>query len=234
MSVQVDVRHLSKRYGHTEALNEVSLQIDSGEIFGLLGPNGAGKTTLLECLSGLRQPDSGEITLGGADALRQPERSKSQIGVLLQQNALQAAITPREALTLFGAFYPERVAPLALLQRFALIDKADAPFETLSAGQRQRLALALAFVNRPRLVLLDEPTSTLDPHARLALHAEIRRLKQDGVTVLLSTHDLDEAEKLCDRIAVIDHGRIIGSGTPSELIGQATLEETFLNLTSRP
>ncbi len=222
MPAKVIVRDLSKRYGGVEAVRGVSFEIQAGEIFGLLGPNGAGKTTTLECLVGLREPDAGALEVCGLDARTQPREVKQRIGVALQSTALQDKITPREALKLFGAFYRERADPAVLLERFALTEKADARFDTLSGGQRQRLALALAFVNKPELVLLDEPTTGLDPSARRELHAEILQMKRDGHTVLLTTHYLDEAEQLCDRIAIIDHGRVIATGAPRELIAQSS------------
>lgn len=231
MPAKVIVRDLSKRYGGVEAVRGVSFEIGAGEIFGLLGPNGAGKTTTLECLVGLREADAGTLEVCGLDARRQPREVKQKIGVALQSTALQDKITPREALKLFGAFYRERTAPAVLLERFALTEKADARFDTLSGGQRQRLALALAFVNRPELVLLDEPTTGLDPQARRELHAEILRMKQDGHTVLLTTHYLEEAEQLCDRIAIIDHGRVIATGAPHELIARSSAVQTVTLVT---
>ena len=190
MSSQVIVRHLSKRYDSVEAVRDVSFTIEAGEIFGLLGPNGAGKTTTLECLVGLREADSGELTVCGLDVRQQPREVKQKIGVALQSTALPDQITPREALKLFASFYRAQADVPALLTRFELTEKADARFATLSGGQRQRLALALAFVNRPELVLLDEPTTGLDPQSRRELHSEILRMKEDGHTVLLSTHYL--------------------------------------------
>ena len=233
MPAKVIVRDLWKRYGRVEAVRGVSFTIEAGEIFGLLGPNGAGKTSTLECLIGLREPDSGDVQVCGLDARRQPREAKQKIGVALQSTALQDAITPREALRLFGAFYRERADPQTLLERFALTDKADARFATLSGGQRQRLALALAFVNRPELVLLDEPTTGLDAHARRELHTEISRMKQDGYTVLLTTHYLDEAEQLCDRVAIIDQGRIVALGAPRELIAQSSGAQSVTVITNR-
>jgi ABC-2 type transport system ATP-binding protein len=221
MPEKVTLRHLSKRYGAVEAVRDVSFTIEAGEIFGLLGPNGAGKTTTLECLVGLREPDGGELTVCGLDVRKNPREVKQKIGVALQSTALPDQVTPREALRMFGAFYRERAEPNLLLERFGLTEKADARFATLSGGQRQRLALALAFVNRPELVLLDEPTTGLDPQSRRELHLEIARMKQDGHTVLLSTHYLEEAERLCDRIAIIVQGRIVATGTPRELIAQS-------------
>lgn len=229
---KVIVRDLWKRYGRVEAVRGVSFTVEAGEIFGLLGPNGAGKTSTLECLIGLREPDSGDVQVCGLDARRQPREAKQKIGVALQSTALQDAITPREALRLFGTFYRDRAEPQALLDRFALGDKADSRFSTLSGGQRQRLALALAFVNRPELVLLDEPTTGLDAHARRDLHAEILRMKQDGYTVLLTTHYLDEAEQLCDRVAIIDQGRIAATGAPRDLVAQSSGAQSVTVVTS--
>lgn len=222
MPAHIAVRDLRKRYGGVEALRGVSFEVRRGEVFGLLGPNGAGKTTTLECLVGLRTPDAGAIEVEGVDVSREPRAARERIGVALQTTALQDKITPREALALFGAFYRDRETPAVLLERFALTEKADAAFDTLSVGQRQRLALALAFVNRPEALVLDEPTSGLDPQARRELHEEIVRSKADGRTVLLATHYLEEAEQLCDRIAIVDTGRVIAIGTPRELVAQSS------------
>jgi ABC-2 type transport system ATP-binding protein len=221
MPAKVIVRDLQKRYGSVEAARGVSFEIRDGEIFGLLGPNGAGKTTTIECVIGLREPDTGQIDVCGIDARRQPREVKQRIGASLQSTALQDKITPREALELFGSFYRTRLGSTTLLERFSLAEKADVAFDTLSGGQRQRLALALAFVNDPELIFLDEPTAGLDPQSRRELHAEIARMKQDGHTVLLTTHDMDEAQALCDRIAILDHGRIIATGTPTELTARS-------------
>ena len=233
MSPAVVVRQLSKRYGSVEAVRGVTFEVAAGEIFGLLGPNGAGKTTTLECLCALREPDAGELSVCGVDVRRAPHAAKEKIGVALQTSALPDKITPREALRLFGSFYRERVAPAELIERFALGEKADAHFDTLSGGQRQRLALALAFVNRPGLVMLDEPTIGLDPQARRELHAEIRRMKREGHTVLLSTHNLEEAELLCDRIAILVGGRVVAEGAPQELIARSSARQT-VTLESAP
>jgi ABC-2 type transport system ATP-binding protein len=222
VSPKVSVRDLKKRYDSVEAARGVSFEILDGEIFGLIGQNGAGKTTTVECVLGLREPDEGAIEVCGIDARRHPRAVKEKIGAALQTTALQEKITPREALSLFGAFYRHRAEPAALLERFSLLDKADEPFDTLSGGQRQRLALALAFVNQPELVFLDEPTAGLDPQARRELHGEIAKMRDEGHTVLLTTHYLNEAEALCDRIAIIDHGRIIVTGTPQEIIARSS------------
>jgi ABC-2 type transport system ATP-binding protein len=234
MAAHVVVRDLHKSYDRVQAVRGVSFEIQPGEIFGLLGPNGAGKTTTVECIVGLREPDAGVLEVCGYDARREPGEVKQRIGVALQSTSLQDKITPREALRLFGSFYRERMAPEPLLDRFALTEKADARVETLSGGQRQRLALALAFVNRPQLVFLDEPTTGLDPHARRELHASIARMKQDGFTVLFTTHYLDEAEALCDRVAIIDRGQIVASGTPRELIAGSEGVQTVTLVTSKP
>jgi ABC-2 type transport system ATP-binding protein len=234
MPVKVSVRDLRKRYGAVEAARGVSFEVGDGEIFGLIGPNGAGKTTTVECVIGLREPDSGSIEVCGIDARQHPRQVKQRIGAALQSTALQDTITPREALTLFGSLYRSSVAPTALLERFAIGDKADAPFETLSGGQRQRLALALAFVNDPELVFLDEPTAGLDPHSRRELHADIKRIKRDGRTVLLTTHYLDEAEQLCDRVAVIHGGRIVTEGAPRALIAASKAPSVVAITFDRP
>jgi ABC-2 type transport system ATP-binding protein len=234
MTPKVTVRDLHKRYDGVEAARGVSFTIDEGEIFGLIGPNGAGKTTTVECTIGLREPDAGSIEICGIDARRRPRDVKQKIGAALQTTALQDKITPREALALFGSFYSNRAEPGPLLDRFALTEKADAAFDTLSGGQRQRLALALAFVNKPELVFLDEPTAGLDPHSRRELHGEIARMKKDGHTVLLTTHYIDEAQELCDRIAVIHQGRIVATGAPRDLIGRSDRLPMVTLVTAQP
>ena len=231
---KVVVRDLEKRYDDVLAAAGVSFEIEDGEIFGLLGPNGSGKTTTLECVIGLRQPDAGHIEVCGLDARQHPKAVKERIGAVLQTIALQDKITPREALELFASFYKRATAVSGLLDRFGLGDKADAPFDSLSAGQRQRLAVALAFVNNPELIFLDEPTTGLDPQSRRDLHGEIVQMKRDGHTVLLTTHNIDEAEQLCDRIAIIDSGRIIASGPPRDLIAASTSAQTVLLRTAHP
>ncbi|MEO8076590.1 MAG: ABC transporter ATP-binding protein [Acidobacteriota bacterium] len=234
MAAKVVVQDLRKRYGDIQAAQGVSFKIDDGEIFGLLGPNGSGKTTTVECIIGLREPDAGEIEVCGIDARQRPQDVKQKIGAALQTTALQDKITPREALTLFGSFYRDSAEPQQMLDRFALGPKGDAPFDTLSGGQRQRLALALAFINKPELVFLDEPTTGLDPQSRRELHSEIARMKQDGHTVLLTTHYIEEAEQLCDRIAIIDRGRIVATGTPRELMSRSTAMQSVSLATVQP
>ena len=218
----LEIRDLVKSYGSLRAVDSVSLNVQRGEIFGLLGPNGAGKTSLLECALGLRAPDSGSIFISGIDARAHPAAVKARIGAVLQSTALQDAITPREALELFGAFYPNPIPSAQLLERFSLADKADARFETLSGGQRQRLALALAFVNDPALLFLDEPTASLDPQVRRDLHNSIRQARAEGRAILLTTHYIEEAHALCDRIAILHQGRIAASGSPDQLIALST------------
>jgi len=234
MPAQVIVRDLRKRYGEVQAACGVSFEVREGEIFGLLGPNGAGKTTTIECVIGLREPDEGYIEVFGIDARLHPGEVKQKIGAALQNTALQDKITPREALKVFGGFYRQKTEPQQLLDRFELAGKGDAPFDTLSGGQRQRLALALAFVNNPELIFLDEPTTGLDPQSRRGVHAEIARMKRDGHTVLLTTHNIDEAERLCDRIAIIDQGRIVAAGAPRELIAQSTAAPSVFLATVPP
>jgi len=219
--LQVQVRNLRKCYGSVTAVEDVSFDIGAGEIFGLLGPNGAGKTSTLECIIGLRVPDGGSIQVCGMDALREPLNVKQRIGAQLQATALQDKITPREALHLFASFYRQSASIDQLIQRFSLQEKADARFETLSGGQKQRLGLALAFVNEPKVVFLDEPTSGLDPQSRRELHQLIERMRGEGRSILLTTHYIEEAQALCDRLAIMDHGRIIATGTPAELIAAA-------------
>ncbi len=215
------MRGLTKSYGPVEAVRGVSFEVSSAEIFGLLGPNGAGKTTTLECILGLRRPDSGTITIRGIDALSHPEQAKQWVGAQLQSAVLQDKLTPRQALKFFTSFYRRSPRSDDLLEQFVLVEKADAPFDSLSSGQKQRLFLALAFANDPQLVVLDEPTVGLDPPSRRELHRIIADMRTSGRTVLLSTHYLEEAQDLCDRIAILDEGRIIAAAKPEELIARA-------------
>ena len=234
MPSKLVVRGLKKRYGSVHAVRDVSFEVREGEIVGLIGPNGAGKTTTVECAIGLREPDEGTIEVAGIDARRHPREVKERIGAALQTTSLQDRITPREALQLFGSFYRRPAPPAALIERFGLADKADAPFESLSGGQRQRLAHALAFVNGPDLLFLDEPTTGLDAQSRRDLHGEIARLKRDGHTVLLTTHDLDEAQALCDRLAVIHHGVVVASGATPDILATSRATPTVTATTDRP
>ncbi len=216
-----EIRALVKRYGTRPAVDGVDLAVAPGEIVGLLGRNGAGKTTILECLLGLRPIDGGEIRLGGIDVVTAPRAARARVGAQIQPAELQAKITPREALAFHASFYREPAAVADLLARFGLAEKADARVDTLSAGQRQRLALALAFVNRPTLLVLDEPTTGLDPQTRRALHAILVAHRAGGGAVLLGTHDLDEAQRLCDRVAILHRGRIVALEAPEALLARA-------------
>jgi ABC-2 type transport system ATP-binding protein len=225
------VRGLAKHYGPVQAVRGIDFDVSGGEIFGLLGPNGAGKTTTLECVLGLIEPDAGTIAvLGSSD----PSAYRLRIGAQLQSTALQDKITPREALGLFAAFYPTGVPSARLIERFGLAEKADAHFDTLSGGQRQRLGLALAFVNDPQLIVLDEPTAGLDPASRRALHELIRAAHREGRAIVLSTHYIDEAAALCDRIAILDHGRIVATGSPGELVTHAGVLPRISFRTAKP
>lgn len=216
------VSNLTKRYGAVEAVRGVGFEVLPGEIFGLLGPNGAGKTSIIESLLGLRCADAGSVFLNGIDAMKQPAKARQRVGAQLQFAALQDKITPRQALKCFASFYAEAVPVDQLLRRFSLADKAEVPFDSLSGGQKQRLFLALAVVNQPRLLVLDEPTAGLDPQSRRELHTLIRELRSEGCSILLSTHYLDEAHQLCDRIGILHGGRLIATGTPDELIARAS------------
>jgi ABC-2 type transport system ATP-binding protein len=228
------VENLQKSYGDVQAVRDVTFSVAEGEIFGLLGPNGAGKTTTLECIVGLRRPDGGAIQLCGIDALQQPEAVKQIVGVALQSTFLQDKITPREAVHLFGSFYSHRVSADQLLARFSLQEKANAPFDSLSGGQKQRLAIALAFVNEPQVLFLDEPTTGLDPQSRRELHNAIAQMRQEGRTVLLTTHYIEEAHALCDRIAIVDHGKVIAEGKPDDLIAKSHAGQYVSVRTARP
>ncbi len=227
----VTVTDLTKSYGAVQAVRGISFSVAAGEVFGMLGPNGAGKTTTIECLIGLRDPDHGAIEVCGFDARRQPREVKERIGVQLQATALQDQLSVREALVLFGSFYRRQADPDRLLERFSLADKASARFASLSGGQQQRVAMALALINEPELLVLDEPTTGLDPQSRRELHEVIREIRADGRTVLLTTHYIEEAELLCDRVAIIDGGRIIALDTPARLIA-STRSATRISLTT--
>lgn len=230
----VELRALVKRYGATTAVDCASLAVAPGEIVGLLGQNGAGKTTLLECLLGLRAADSGAIALAGLDLRTQPREALRRVGAQLQPSALQDKITPREALRFHAALYGVAADSEALLARFGLAEKAGARFDTLSTGQRQRLALALALIHRPALLVLDEPTTGLDPQTRRALHQILRDHRAAGGGVLLSTHDLDEAERLCDRVVILHRGRIVAEAAPAALIARAGAGTRLHCRTARP
>ncbi len=200
-----------------EAVRGVSFDVSEGQVFGLLGPNGAGKTTTVEILEGLRTPDSGRVEVCGLDPQRSGNRFKQEIGAVLQSTALPDKMRVSEALHLFASFYARHRKPSSLLKRFGLEEKRNAFYSQLSGGQKQRLALALALVNEPRVLFLDEPTAGLDPQVRREIYDIIEELRQERKTILLTTHYIEEAERLCDRVAIIDHGRLIAEGSPREL-----------------
>ena len=225
------IRGLRKSFPKVLAVDGVELEVARGEVFGLLGPNGAGKTTTLEIIEGITPADSGEIELLGLNWHQHAAEIRSRIGVQLQSTSLFNKITPREALELYGSYYPKSRSAADLLALVQLEEKADAYHITLSGGQQQRLALALALVNDPELVFLDEPTTGLDPQARRSLWDVVEKMKGEGRTVMLTTHYMDEAEALCDRLAIMDHGQVIATGTPASLIANleipSVVELTF-------
>src|SRR6478609_5409332 len=214
----IQVSGLRKTYGRTVAVDEVSFDVNEGEIFGLIGPNGAGKTTTMECVEGLRAPDRGTISVLGLDPRKDVYALQDRIGVQLQEAQLQKRIKVREAVGLWATLYKRPVDGDKLLEQLGLSDKRNAWFMTLSGGQKQRLFIALALINDPELVFLDELTTGLDPQARRAIWDLIRGIRDRGKTVLLTTHLMEEAERLCDRVAIIDHGRIVDVDTPAGLV----------------
>lgn len=234
MPAVVEVNGLIKRYGTVEAVRGLSFSVAQGEIVGLLGPNGAGKTSALECVIGLRQADGGTISVCGVDARTDTAVMRERIGVQLQATALPEQIRVREALRLFASFYHRSVAPAVLIERFNLGEKIDAPFASLSGGQKQRLGLALAVINDPEVLFLDEPTAAMDPQARRELHDAIRAMKQAGRSVLITTHYIEEAEELCDRVIIVDHGQVIAEGTPAALIARSSSATRIVCATDRP
>ena len=215
----IQVSDLKKSYGDVVALRGVSFEVAAGEVFGLLGPNGAGKTTTIEILEGIRTADSGQARVAGLDPENAGTKLKEKIGAVLQSTALPDKLKVEEALTLFSQFYKKRsrTDPQALLRRFQLDEKKDAFYKDLSGGQKQRLALAMALVNDPEVLFLDEPTAGLDPQVRREMYGIIEELKSEKKTILLTTHYIEEAERLCDRVAIVDAGKIIAMGTPREL-----------------
>ena len=239
------VSDLRKRYGDLVAVDGVSFEVAEGEVFGILGPNGAGKTTTLEMIEGMRPIDDGVAVIDGVDVRRDPREVKRRIGIQLQASAFFDELTLVELLDLFGRLYGREVEPMELLAEVELTDKARSQVRTLSGGQKQRFSIASALVNQPRVLFLDEPTTGLDPQARRHLWALVRTLRERGHTVVLTTHYMEEAEELCDRVAIMDGGRIIALDTPQALIDQlvgrgftktrverlANLEDVFIDLT---
>ena len=216
--IVISVEGLSKRYGELSAVDGVSFGVRRGEIFGILGPNGAGKTTTLECIEGLVKPTAGKTAVLGIDTQRQPETVKERIGVQLQASAYFDNLTLKEILDLFGMFYRRRVEPIALLERVNLADRANTTVAKLSGGQKQRFTIAATLVNDPDVVFLDEPTTGLDPQARRSLWEFVQEMNADGRTVVLTTHYMEEAEFLCDRIAIMNGGKIVALDTPANLV----------------
>ncbi|HXW92051.1 MAG TPA: ABC transporter ATP-binding protein [Terriglobales bacterium] len=228
------VENLQKSYGDVQAVKGIGFEINPGEVFGLLGPNGAGKTTTIEVLEGLRPRSGGQVMVLGFDPDRQRQQLKDRIGVCLQATNLPEKIRVHEALEVFSALYSRRTDLTQLTRRLQLEDKRDAFYGTLSGGQKQRLALALALVNDPQLIFLDEPTTGLDPQVRVEIHALLEQLKKECRTILLTTHYIEEAERLCDRVAIIDEGRIIALDTPRQLQQQSRSASTIVVTCARP
>ncbi|MCY1014431.1 ABC transporter ATP-binding protein [Pyxidicoccus sp. MSG2] len=247
MAPIIRVDNLRKCFDSQVAVDGVSFEVRAGQVFGLLGPNGAGKTTTLEMLETLLEPDEGSIIIDGIDARREPWAVRARIGVLLQQSSFHPHLTLVELLRMFSALYQVRGDPEASLRHVQLLDKRHSTFDRLSGGQRQRFSIAVALVNQPRVVFLDEPTSGLDPQSRHHLWELIRRVRDEGTTVVLTTHYMDEAEQLCDQLAILDGGRIVRMAPPVQLVDElvasgfrrpvqpraATLEDVFLHLTGK-
>lgn len=230
----VRVEGLVKQFDSLTAVDGVSFSVERGEIFGILGPNGAGKTTTLEIIEGLLKPDQGSVSVLGLDVLKSPNKVKARIGVQLQSSAYHDYLKLREILTLLGSFYPKRVAPEKLLEQVGLSDKANSRVNQLSGGQKQRFTVAASLVNDPELVILDEPTTGLDPQARRNLWALIQEIHQRGVTVVMTTHYMEEAEALCQRLAIMDHGRLVTVDTPRNLIKQLDAAYTVKLMVANP
>lgn len=241
----IEVKNLTKKYKDFVAVNDISFSVKENEVFGILGPNGAGKTTTLEIIEGLKSPTSGTITLDGKDVNKQTDEVKSLIGVQLQASNFFENLNLMELIDVFAAMYNRTVDPLKLLEEVELTDKAKSKARELSGGQRQRLSIAIGLVNDPKVLFLDEPTTGLDPQARHHLWDLVRKIKAKGKTIVITTHYMDEAEVLCDRVAIMDKGKIVSLSTPKLLIEklisegfkkpvlqqQANLEDVFLNLT---
>lgn len=243
----IQVTDLHKKYGDFEAVKGISFEVYEGEIFGLLGPNGAGKSTTLEIIETLREKTSGTVVVDGLNLDDSPNEIKKRIGVQLQTSGYYPSLNLTELIVLFAGLYNEETDPMALLDTVNLRDKAKAKFKELSGGQKQRFSIATTLINRPKIIFLDEPTTGLDPQARRNLWDLIREIRSKGTTVIITTHYMDEAEVLCDRVAIIDTGRIISLNTPDRLIDelvatgfekpkevkQATLEDVFIHLTGK-
>ena len=227
MNPVIEVSNLHKSYGEIKAVSNVSFAVAKGEIFGMLGPNGAGKTTTMEIVEGLRTADSGKVAVVGMDIEQHAQQVKSRIGVQLQTTSLYPRLSVREVLDLFGSFFPRALPVNGLVELVGLEDSRNILCANLSGGQQQRLSVALALVNDPEILFLDEPTAGLDPQARHNIWDVIESSQQEGKTVFLTTHYMEEAERLCDRVAIIDHGEIIATDSPDKLIGQHFQEEAI-------
>lgn len=227
MGAVIEVEKLRKSYGDIKAVNNISFAVSQGEIFGMLGPNGAGKTTTMEIVEGLRPADTGSVSVLGMDIKQRPRRIKSSIGVQLQTTSLYPRLKVREVFELFGSFFPKAVPPDQLIRLVGLEDSASKLCINLSGGQQQRLSIGLALVNDPQILFLDEPTSGLDPQARHNIWDLIKLQKDRGKTVFLTTHYMEEAERLCERVAIIDHGEIIATDRPDRLVSQHFKEEAI-------
>jgi ABC-2 type transport system ATP-binding protein len=239
----IEVEHLRKRYRDTVAVEDVSLAVEAGEIFGIVGPNGAGKTTTVELIQGLRTPDRGRVRVLGLDPWRDRDELRQRVGAQLQQSDLYAKVRVGEALELFASFYRDPADPGRLLEQLGLAGKRNTSFDKLSGGQRQRLSIALALVGNPEVAILDELSTGLDPHARRDTWRLIEEIRAGGVTVVLVSHYMEEIGRLCDRVAVLDAGRVVAIDTPERLTARVaadqrrdrlTLDDAFLALTGRP
>ncbi|TET96425.1 MAG: ABC transporter ATP-binding protein [Anaerolineales bacterium] len=224
MAPVLEVTDLVKCYGDLRAVDGVTFTVDEGEIFGMVGPNGAGKTTTIECLEGLRQPDGGRVSVYGKDPYEERRTVMERIGIQLQESDLPSRLRVREALNLFASFYAESIDPEMLLERMGLQEKAKSPVTKLSGGQKQRLFIALALINRPEVVFLDELTTGLDPQARRSMWDLVREIRDQGSTVFLTTHYMEEAERLCDRVAIMDYGKIVALDSPRAMIRDLGIE----------
>jgi ABC-2 type transport system ATP-binding protein len=223
----ISVAGLAKHYGSTKAVDGLSFSVARGEVFGLLGPNGAGKTTTVETLEGYRAPDAGTVRVLGLDPVRDAAALRPRIGVMLQEGGLYPGLKPLELLRLFAAYYDDAESPEMLIGTVGLRDAIGTPVRRLSGGQRQRLSLACALIGRPEVVFLDEPTAGMDPHARATTWQLVRDLRDRGVTVLLTTHAMDEAEQLCNRVAIVTGGKLAALGSPAELTQHAVSDEIW-------
>ncbi|MEV7552674.1 ABC transporter ATP-binding protein [Amycolatopsis sp. NPDC089917] len=232
----IEVTNLRKTYGEHVAVDDVSFHVEQGEIFGILGTNGAGKTTTVECLQGLRTPDSGSISVLGLDPNTDHAALKQRLGSQLQESRLPEKLKVQEALELYASFYANPADPGDLLAKLGLTGQRNKYFGKLSGGQKQRVSIALALIGRPEVAVLDELTTGLDPHARRDTWKLVEDVRDTGVTVLLVTHFMDEAERLCDRLAIFDSGRVVATGSPLELrdrTGKTSLDDAFVTLTGR-